>query len=341
MSILGAGDHFGLDVGTNSLRLVQLNPSGSRYVLKSFGYAPIPEGLSQSDSKLDMQKIAQSIETLIKQTGTSTKNVVSAIPGTSTFTATIDLPPMSHAELEKAIAYQAEQNLPVKLDDVRFDYQVIKEDPQTKELRVMLIAATKSKVKQFIELLNMAKLNVLAMETSAVAMARSLSVADSPHAMILDIGATTSEIAVLEKGVLNQTRSFPLAGYAITRAVSQQLGLDINQAEQFKQRFGLSQDKLEGQVYKASEPIIRNILDEAVRSAKFYEEQTGSSIQRIILTGGSSRLPLLLEFIKSYMNVEVMYGNPWVNVSYASKLNDSITKTAPDFATAVGLAMRQ
>lgn len=341
MSILGAGDHFGLDIGTNSLRLVQLSNSGSKYSLKSFGYAPLPEGLSQSDSKLDMQKIAQTIETLIKQTGTSTKHVVSAIPGTSTFTATIDLPPMSNQELEKSIKYQAEQNLPVKLDDVRYDYQVIKEDPQTKELKIMLIAATKAKVNQYTELLNAAKLNVLAIETSAVAMSRSLMVPDSPNIIILDIGATTSEIAVLENGILVQTRSFPLAGYAITRAISQQLGLDMSQAEQFKQRFGLSQDKLEAQVYKASEPIIRNILDEAIRSIKFYEDQSSKKIQRVVLTGGTSRLPLLLEFIRSYMNVEVMYGNPWSNVSYASKLNESITKTAPEFATAVGLAMRQ
>jgi type IV pilus assembly protein PilM len=341
MSLLSASDHFGLDVGTNSIRLVQLGVSGSKYVLKSFGFAPLPAGLTQSDSKLDMQKIAQTVEVLIKQTGTSTKNVVSAIPGTSTFTATIDLPPMSHAELEKSIKYQAEQNIPVKLDDVKYDYQIIKEDPQTKELRVMIIAATKTKVNQQIELMGMAKLNVLAMETSSVAMARSLNVADSPNIMILDIGATTSEIAILEKGILTQTRSFPLAGYAITRAISQQLGLDIPQAEQFKQRFGLAQDKLEGQVYKASEPIIRNILDEAIRSAKFYEEQSGSSIHRVVLTGGSSRLPLLLEFIKTYMGVEVMYGNPWSNVSYPSRMNESITKTASEFATAVGLAMRQ
>lgn len=340
MSLLGGNEHFGLDIGTNSLRVVQLDGGGSHYNLRSYGAAPIPAGLTQSDAPLDMQKIAKIIQEIKKHTGITTDNVVAAIPGTSVFNATIKLPPMSQSELEKAIKYQAEQNIPLKLDEVKYDYKVIHEDPDTKELTVMIIAATKSKVNQMLELLNTAGLNVIALETSTVAMARSLARPDVPVAMILDIGATTTEIAVIEGGTLVQTRSFPLAGYALTRAISQQLGLDIAQAEQFKQRFGLSQDKLEGQVYKVVEPIMKNILDEAVRSAKFYQEQFGKSVGRIILTGGTSKMPLISEFIKSYTGLEVMTGNPWTNVSYPSSDNDNIIGMSSEFATAIGLAMR-
>jgi type IV pilus assembly protein PilM len=171
-------------------------------------------------------------------------------------------------------------------------------------------------------------------------MARSLARPEVPIAMLLDIGATTTEIAVIENGILVQTRSFPLAGFALTRAISQQLGLDINQSEQFKQRFGLAQDKLEGQVYKAIEPIIRDILDEAVRSAAFYQEQFGNTVGRIIITGASSKLPLIREYIKAYTGLEIMTGNPWTNVTYSSKDNDNIINMSAEFATAVGLAMR-
>jgi type IV pilus assembly protein PilM len=300
----------------------------------------VPAGLTQSDSKLDLQKLAKIITDLAKQSGISTENVVAAIPGTSVFNATIKLPPMSKEELEKAIKYQAEQNIPLKIDEVKYDWRVIREDPTTKELTVMIIAATKSKVNQMLDLLNMAGLNVLALETSTVAMARSLAKPEVPLAIILDVGATTTEIAVIENGTLVQTRSFPLAGYALTRAISQQLGLDVNQAEQFKQRFGLSQDKLEGQVYKVVEPIVKNILDEVVRSAKFYQEQFGNNITRIILTGASSKLPLLPEYIKSYTGMEVMIGSPWTNVSYPTRDNDNLMNMSAEFATAVGLAMR-
>lgn len=341
MSIFGGNNnHFGLDIGTNHIRLVELGSGGGKYSLKAYAQAPLPVGLTQSDSKLDLQKLAKIITDLAKQAGVSTNNVVAAIPGTSVFNATIKVPPMSRDELAKAMQYQAEQNIPLKLDEVKYDWQVIKEDPQTKELTVMIIAGAKSKVNQIIELLKYADLNVIALETSTVAMARSLAKPEIPIAMILDIGATTTEIAVIEGGTLVQTRSFPLAGYALTRAVSQQLGLDMNQAEQFKQRFGLSQDKLEGQVYKVIEPIVKNILDEAVRSAKFYQEQFGNSITRVILTGSTSKLPLLSEYIKSYTGMEVMQGNPWTNVSYPSANSDNIMSVSTEFATAIGLAMR-
>lgn len=341
MALLGSTkDFFGLDIGTNGVRIVELSGTGARKNLRAYGSAPLGPGLAQSDSRLDMQKLASTIQELKKQAGISTNNVVSAIPGVSVFNATVKLPPMSQSELEKAIKYQAEQNIPVKIDEVKYDYEIIREDPETKELTIMIIAATKSKVNQTLELLQMAGLNVLALETSTVAMARSLSRADIPVAMILDVGAMTSEIAIIERGTLVQTRSFPLAGTALTRAIAQQLGLDPVQAEQFKQRFGLSQDKLEGQVYKVIEPIVKNILDEAVRSAKFYEEQFGGKVNRVILTGASSKIPLLPEFIKAYTGLEVATGNPWANVSYSATDNDSIMEVAPEFATAVGLALR-
>lgn len=341
MSILGGEkDFFGLDIGTNEIRLVQLRGGQTHPTLVAFGSATLPAGVSQSDSKLDLQKIAQIINDLIKSSQVDTKNIVSAIPGTSVFNAVVKMPPMTEAELAKAIRYQAEQNIPLKLDEVRYDWQIIHQDPNTKELSVMIIAAAKGKVQKMMELFSYADLNVLALETAAVAMSRSLSTENDPLVMILDIGATTTEIAIAERGILMQTRSFPLAGYGMTRAIGQNLGLEISQAEQFKQKFGLAQDKLEGQVFKTIEPVLKNILDEAVRSSKFYQEQFGQAIQRVVLTGGSARLPLIAEYIKSYMGVEVQFGNPWAKVSYQSNFADKLNEIGPEFATAVGLAMR-
>lgn len=336
----GNNQHFGLDIGTDSIRLVQLSGGPEKYTLEAFGVAAIPAGASQSDSKLDLQKIAKIINDLLKNSQVDTRNVISAIPGISVFNAVVKLPPMSQSELNKAIKYQAEQNIPLKLDEVKYDWQVIRQDPQSKELTVMIIAAAKGKVGQLMELFTYAELNVVALETATVAMARSLATPTEPLVMVLDIGSTTTEIAVVENGVLTQTRSFPLAGLAMTRAISKNLGLDIGQAEQFKQKFGLSQDKLEGQVYRVIEPILKNILDEAVRSSKFYQEQFGKNINRIVLTGGSSRLPMISEYIKAYMEVEVAFGNPWTNISFKSTFNDKLNEIAPEFATAVGLAMR-
>lgn len=341
MSLLGGKkDFIGIDIGSNSIRLVQLTGGPSRFTLEAFGVAETPKELTQSDSKLDLQKLGKIISELVESSQVVTKNVVSAIPGTSVFNAVVKLPPMSQSELEKAIVYQAEQNIPLKLADVKYDWQVIKQDPQTKALIVMIIAASKSKVQQMLDLFSYAKLNVLALETAAVAMSRSLSDPADPLIMILDIGKNTTEIAVVENEILSQTRSFPLAGSAMTRAIAKTLNLEIDQAEQFKQKFGLAQDKLEGQVYKAIEPTIRSILDEAIRSIKYYHESTGKTIGRIVLTGGTSRLPLIAEYTKSYTGAETVIGSPWGRVSFSPNLMNKLNEISPEFATAVGLAMR-
>lgn len=341
MALFGGNrSHFGLDIGDRHIRLVELESAGSKRILRSYGQAPIPEGASQSDAKLDLQRLAGVIEELMRQTKVGTRNVVSAIPGTSVFNVTVKMPPMSKQELEKAIKYQAKQNIPVKIEEVKYDYEIISEDPATKESVVMIIAATKTKVNQLLEIFSYAKLNVIALETSTIAMARSLYDPTIPLALILDIGATTSEIAVIENGKLIQTRSLPLAGLGMTRAISQNLGLDLNQAEQFKQRFGLLKNKLEGQVFKAVEPTLKSILDEVVRSANFYQERFNKKVQHIILTGGSSRLPQIREYISSYTGMEVTLGNPWRNISYKSADSDRLNSIAAEFATAVGLAMR-
>lgn len=341
MTLFGGNkQHFGLDIGTDAIRLVQLSGGPDKYTLDAFGIAPIPTGLSQSDSKLDQQKIAKIINDLLKSSGVINKVGVSAIPGTSVFTAVVKVPPMSQSELAKAVTFQAEQNIPLKLDEVKYDWQVIKQDPTTKELTVMIIAAAKTKVQSLMSLFSIAEIELQALETATVALARSLTSPTEPIVMVLDIGATTTEIAVVENGVLAQTRSFPLAGFAMTRAVSKNLGLEMAQAEQFKMKFGLAQDKLEGQVFKAIEPSLRNILEEAVRSIKFYEEQSGNHISRIILTGGSSRLPLIDQYIKSLTGTEVVFGNPWSRVSFKPEYSDKLMQIAPDFAVAVGLAMR-
>lgn len=341
MSLFGGiQEHFGLDIGTNAIRIVKLSGGSGKYTLDAFGVAPVPPGLTQSDSKLDQQKIAKIISDLLKSSRIETKNIVSAIPGTSVFNAVVQLPPMSQSELAKAIAFQAEQNIPLKLDEVKYDWQVIKQDPNTKELTVMIIAAAKSKVQSMMELFKLSEFNVMALETATVAMARSLTTESDPLVMILDIGSTTTEIAIVENGVLVQTRSFPLAGFAMTRAISKNLGLEMNQAEQFKQKFGLAQDKLEGQVFKALEPTLKSILEEAVRSMKFYQEQSGHTVPRIVLTGGSSKMPLLDQYIKNSTGTEVIVGNPWSKVSFKAEYNEKLNEIASEFAIAIGLAMR-
>jgi len=333
-------DFVAIEIGNTAIRLVQLRQKGSGYTLISFGSAQLPPKLAQSDSKLDMQKIAIIIQQLVKSSKVSTKSVASALSASSVFSFIAKMPPMSHAELENAVRYQAEQNIPLKIEEVRIDWQIIRENPDTHETAVMVVSAPNKVATRLLEVFNMAEMSVIYLETNSIAVSRSLSRQNDPIIMIVDIGAASTEITIVENGVVSHVRSTPAAGYAMTRALTQGLGLDAVQAEQFKQKFGMSQDKLEGQVYRTIKPLVGNITDEIRRSMKYYFEQFGSSVQKIVLTGGGSRTPLLADYIKSNLNIEVVFGNPWERISAQPEVTSKLSEIAPEFATVVGLAMR-
>jgi len=342
LGILGkSNDFIGIDVGSNAIRFVQLRKTGEKYSLTSFGSAQLPPNISQSDSKLDMQKVSQIIQQLIRSSKVSTKNVVTALPGSSVFSTVIKMPPMSQQELSQAVKYQAEQNIPLKVEDVRIDWQIVRKNAETGESAVMVVAAPKTKVDRIMELFGMSELDVIYLETTPIATARALSNTTDPLFMIVDIGASKTELTIVENGIVTHVRTLPSAGYALTRSIAQNLGLDAAQAEQFKQKFGLSQDKLEGQVLKSMRPILGTVIDEIQRSMKFYQDQYGGNVGRIVLTGGSSRMPELTSYLKSLLNIEVVYGNPWSRVVFQPELTDKLNDNAAEFACAVGLAMRE
>ncbi len=341
MGLFKLNEEFvGIEVGNTAVRLVQLKRTGTGYSLVAFGSAQLPPKLAMSDSKIDMQKVANVIAQLVKSSRVNTKFVATALPASAVFSTVIKFPPMSAQELEKAVRYQAEQNLPMKIEDVRIDWQIIRENPTTHESVVMVVCAPNQKAARTIELFNMAGLDVIYLETNPIATARALVGTTDPITMVVDMGASATEISIVENGVVSHVRSIPAAGYAMTRTIMQSLGLDNVQAEQFKMKFGLSQSKLEGQVFKTIQPILSNITEEIQRSMKYYSEQFGTNVNKIIVTGGTSKMPEMVNYLKTSLNIDVVYGSPFSRVTFQPDLTETISKMGPDFGCAVGLAMR-
>ena len=337
----GQKDFFGLDIGSSSVRLVKLKHSSGRYNLVSYGGASIPIGLSQSDSSLDIKQLAEIVKRLMSDCKESTKNVVVSLPGSAVFTTVVKMPQMSPSEMEKAVFWQAEQNIPLKIDEVRINWQLISPAlGDSKEMAVLIVAAPNERVERLVKIAETAGLSVLSIETTPIALSRSLGATKGAKTMVVDIGALTTEIAIVADEVLFHSRSLPQAGYAFTRAISQNLGLDLNQAEQFKRKFGLTQEKLEGEIFKTLQPLLNSIVEEIKRSMKFYQEQFGGSVERIILSGGSARLPELPSYLSTVLEMDVQIGTPWANISYPPSVTQNLSDTYASYSTAVGLAKR-
>ncbi len=352
-------DFFALDISGTSIKVLELKHGPSKPQLVAYGGMTLPAGSMQSDSSVDRQNVANAIKQTVKKAKIQSTQVVAALPGSSIFTSIITLPQMPKSELAESIKWQAKQYVPSPLDEVILDWHVVGEvknkrrgaqpapgdgDTATKnEIEVMLIAAPISLVEKYVAIIRDAGFKPLALEIEPLSLARSVvGVKDEP-VIVLDIGQASSEITIVENGVIRLNRNTTAGGGALTRAISQSLGIDANRAEQFKRDFGLKLDKLEGQIPKAAKPVIDTLVTEVRRSLDFYREQPNltGEITQMAVVGGTARMPEFLPALGTTFGLEVNLGDPWANVNYSAALKDQLQELAPSFAVTVGLAMRE
>ena len=209
-------------------------------------------------------------------------------------------------------------------------------------LKVLLTAAPKKIVERFIRIFKAADLELLSLETEAFALERSLVAGDPAPIMIIDIGAVSSDVTIIDNSIPILTRSIDVGGSAITKAVMTSLNVDLSRAEQFKRDIGFS-------VLGPSDlpDIIKSTLNPIINEVKYsldiYLSQSkhNMSLEKIILTGGSAWLPELVSYLSKLLDVKVIIGDPWDKIVYPLELKPVLSELGPRFAVAVGLAMRE
>lgn len=341
-------DFIGLDLGMSYIKAVELHHEP--HVLPQLAlYAAVPATSYPltSDSENDVKANAEALKNLFNAFPFNSRSVVVALPESQIFTRVINLPRMNEKELKNALQWEAEQYVPVALNDVNLDWQVlngVEENGGNSQMEVLLIAAPKSLVVKYLKVLQMAGLEVLGIETETLAASRSLvgSNVSTPTTMVVNIGSATTDLAVVSRGSLRFTRSVSTGGAALARAVSQSLGFDLDQAEEYKKTYGLDETKLEGKVTQAIKPIFDVIVEEIKRSIAFYStHHKEEKIKRLVISGGTASLPGIIVYLADSLDVEVQLGNPWAFVSCPPKFSvKELEEVGPSFAVAVGLSLK-
>lgn len=342
-SFLGVtSEFFGLDIGSTSIRLVELKGNGKSKALARYAYLPLDSNIAVSDSKADQQKLAKAVAQLVSQAGVNTKNVAVGIPSNKVFTTIADIDTLPNSELQKAIAYQADSLIPTPLAESKIDWAVLGESPKDKTKQEILLSSVPNKfVEERLDMLESIGLNVVAFEPDNLAMARALSVDDPNPQLILDIGHRASDLVVVHDGAPHLTRNIPTGVDAIVRSAIQNLNVDDKQAEQFVFKFGLSKDKLEGQVFQAITGTVDNLVTEIEKSIKFFQARyPGKNIERIVVTGGASVIPEFPLYLANKFSLNVEIGNAWRNVSFSKDRQNELLTISNQFGVAVGLAER-
>jgi type IV pilus assembly protein PilM len=335
---------IGLDIGSHAIKLIELSKQGTTVSLLSAGSVPTPFKALSSQNAADSQAVGVAIKKLVKDAGCKTRKVNIALPEAQVFTRIIEVPQLSTKELGSAIKWEAEQYIPLPLEQVTVDFTVLRDSQELgqNKMEVLLVACPKILLERYLTYIDFADLSVDAVETEIIAASRSL-VRSAPNAktvMIVSLGAQTTDLAILRNGILTFTRSMSAGGEALSRALAERLGFELSQAEAYKKTYGLEKDKLQGKIVDASRPIMDTIVGEIKRAIAYYQEKfRNENVDVILLSGGTARLPGMVVYLAQSVNVEIQLANPWVGIKKDSRFN-VLENEGPVFAVSMGLALR-
>lgn len=337
-------ESFGLDLGTSLIKAVQLKRGRERIILTGAGSISTPPKGLISDSPLDQEAVARATKKLLAEAKVSTKNVNAALPDSKVFSRVIGLPLLTEGELKGALKWEAEQYIPFPLEEVNLDFSILERDEKEKKMQVLIVAAPKRLVNKYTEVLKLAGLTPLSLETEIIAVSRAIStqLSQEKTVMVVNLGSTATTFSILKKGAFSYAGSISSGGRALARAIAEELGFDIEQAEEYKRTYGLEKEKLEGKILAATRPVMEKIIQEIRKASSFYQKRNPSDrISSLILTGGTARLPGIVSYFTQNLGVETQIGNPWTNFEVDEKRFAHLLEDSVLFAAATGLALKE
>lgn len=340
----GVGDFFALDIGTNALRLVQLSGnSQSGFVLSKFAYVPVDIKITQDTSLMGRRKLGEVVLGAMQQAGIKTKNVALGLPASKCYSAVIEVPNQTEQELRRTIKYEADKYIPMAIDEAEVDYAILGVSPNDpNKAEVLLSSTAKDYAEARLEAVESFGLNVIAQEPEPIAMARSLAPVGSMEArIIVDLGENSADIVVVYQGSPRLVRSVPGGLSGFVKTVSSTLNVQEDQARRFILKFGLAQDKLDGQVFQSLDGSLNNFAQEIMKSVQFFQNKyQNAPIAGIVLSGYGGMVPFMAEYIELKTNIQTTHGNPWQLVKVSMQQQQVLMGVASEFSVAIGLAER-
>lgn len=335
----------GLDIGSSSVKAVELKKKGSGYELVNLGMESLGQDTVVDGAIMDALSVSQAIEKIFTDNKIKTKEVATAVSGHSVIVKKIAIAAASEAEVANAIDYEAQQNVPFDIADVFKDYQILGADASGGGYEVMLVAVKREKVLNHTNVLSQAGKTAAVLDIDAFALQNAFEANYDPDpglmAALLNVGASIMNINIVRGGVPLFTRDVSVGGNQYTDTLQKELDLSFEDAEKLKQGHDLpnvSADQKTPHVRSVTEILLLEI-----QKTFDYFRQTASAenIQHVYLAGGTARIEGLADSLKEEFHMPVDILNPFQKVSISSKFDSSyINDIAPRMAVAVGLALR-
>ncbi len=335
----------GLDIGSSAIKLVQLDSSRSRYRVKTVGEISLPKEAIINKVIVQPDVVAERIATLVEDLGVKTKNVVISVSGHSVIIKKITIPSMSLEELEESIPWELEQYLPQSIEDVYYDYEVFPDVTPEGNMDVIIVAAKRDITDSYINVVRDAGLHPIVVDVDVFAIENVYEMnyeITSDLIALVNIGASVTNVNIVKDGVSIFTRDISVGGIQFTDRLMKELDMSYEEAEQIK-RDELGKEDLSLQIEKVKNEFIDILTEEIKRTLDFFVANFWKDrISKIILGGGTSKIPGLVELLSDVANAEVELLDPFKRIEISTFDFDAgyIKENSPKMGVAVGLALR-
>ena len=349
MALLSSSaNYMGIDIGSTGIKIVELKKENNKIKLVNYGFSE-----SEKSEIIDWQNnprlAAKVIKKVIHESGIVAQSAISALPTFSVFSSILNLSDVSKKDISSAVHWEAKKVIPLPLEDMILDWKEInasnKKDDQKKksnDIKVLLTGAPRVLVKKYIEIFKLAKINLLSLETETFSLIRSLLGNDKSTIMLVEVGASTTDVSVVDYVIPILNRSIDIGGEKITETISKKLNISLDKSEQFKYDLGVSAiNVLKGDAPKVIIDAISPIVNEIKYVINHFHSKSNKKIEKIVLSGGSALLPNLVEYFTKILDIKVIIGDPWSRISYPEELKPLLQEIGPRVAVAIGLAIRE
>lgn len=356
---------LGIDIGSSAIKVVQLKKKGEKATLETYGelaLGPYMGAEIGQATNLSTDKTIEALSDLMgeKEVNLTTNSAGVAIPFASSLMALMEMPLVSFDQLSVMIPLEARKYIPVPISEVTLDWSIIpkdekapevdddddkkKKEDKIKKTDVLLVAIHNETLERYKDIVRKTNLDSSFFEIEIFSTMRAVLEDDKEPVMIFDMGAASTKLYIVERGIVRLSHTINRGGQDITTTVAKSLGIPIAQAEVLKRSSGA----LSGAALGSSADI-RNlvhlsldyIFSEANQVVLSYERKYSKSIGKIVLVGGGASLKGLAELAQASFQMPVVAGNPFAKCEAPAFLEPILRETGPEFAVAVGLALRK
>ena len=347
---------LGVDIGSSSIKVVQLKKKNGKAVLETYGVLSLgPYGNLDvgAVTNLNAENISKALIDVMKESNVTTKSAVIAIPSLASLIFTISLPnKIDDSQLSKIIPIEARKYIPVPITEVTLDWFIIPEEAESFEteqigqnavqskIEVLVVAIHNNTLLEYQDILKKTDLHSDSFEMEIFSSIRASFNHEVAPVMLIDFGAAKTKVSIVESGVVRVFHVVNRGSHDITKNISQSLSVTFEEAEKLKRSVGL-----DANVDSRVEKVVRlstNYIFTDINSIVFaYEKKYNKNVSKVFLTGGGSLLKGLLEVAKENFKAEVVYSNPFLKTETPAFLGPVLEMSGPEFAVALGLALRQ